>query len=435
MRCRAERAMTALAAVAIAGCGETASVAPWQDAREDGGLVDSPSRPGDGSASGEGEATTGDGAASGEGGTPRDGGPGGDASDASDAGWGGEAGGDATGDEGDAGMTTGPRWLGRVDATDPSAVRFAWSASGLTATVRGSTISVSLATETPDSDGGGAGPIYFQPVIDRKPGARFSVSGPRQTVVLGKGLSAGPHTVELYRETEAEIEDVLYVSVFYGFVDGQVVGAPARSGRLIEVVGDSISCGYGNLCKGPAPFSVDTESAYQAYGPQLARALSADVSIVAHSGWGVYRDLSGNTAKVMPAVYGNTVGTAPLPAWDFSAQPDAIVVNLGTNDSAQGDPGTPYETAYVAFLQTLRARNPSAWIFLTIGPMTADPELTMMRDHLANVIATFGDSRVAQAYLATQNTASVGCDYHPTADEDTTMADALAPAIRAKLGW
>jgi lysophospholipase L1-like esterase len=426
--------------VATAACGSTASVAPWQDGGDDGG-VDSSSSSGDG-ASRDMEAAAGDGAASGgEGGVSQDGaaradgGPS-DAAARPDAGGPSDAATRPDTDGGNAeegGMTAGPRWLGRVDASDPSAVRFAWSASGLAATVTGSTISVSLATEVP---GGGTGPVFFQPVIDGVVGARFSVSSAAQTtVVLGSGLPAGPHAVELYRDTEAEIEGVLYVSIFYGFVDGQVVGAPPPKGRLIEIVGDSISCGYGNLCSGPDPFSVDTEAAYQAYGPQLARILTADVSIVAHSGWGVYQDLSGNTANVMPAVYGNTLGTAPSPLWDFSAQPDAVVINLGTNDSAQGDPGTPYETAYLAFLQTVRAHNPNAWIFLTIGPMTSDPELTKLRNHIANVIRAFGDSRVAQINLATQNTASVGCDYHPTVDEDKTMAMALSPTIRAKLGW
>jgi lysophospholipase L1-like esterase len=418
-----------LFAVAV-GCSSTAATSTWP-VGDDGGMVDSPSASFD--AGGPGDSGTDMDRASATDAGPHDG-----ATNGSEAGASNESGTDASDGgtypsdaSGDAGSVAKLRWVGRVDSSDPSAVRFAWSAAGFAATVNGTKVSVSLSTESAT----GSGDVYFQPVVDGKPRTRFRVSaGPATTVVLASGLAAGSHTVELYRETEAEIEDVLYVTVFHGFVDGQVVGAPAPSGRLIEIIGDSISCGYGNLCNGPNPFSVDTESAYQAYGPQLAQLLGADVSIVAHSGWGVYRDGSGDTTKVMAAVYGNTVGTDPSPQWDFSVQPDAIVINLGTNDSAQGDPGTPYETAYVAFLQTVRARNPHAWIFLTIGPMTDDPELTMLRGHLANVVSAFGDSRVATIDIAVQGS-SVGCDYHPTVAEDTTMASALAPTIRAKLGW
>jgi hypothetical protein len=45
---------------------------------------------------------------------------------------------------------TGPgglRWIGRVDASNPSAAKFAWSGSGLVAIVNGAQISVTLQTE------------------------------------------------------------------------------------------------------------------------------------------------------------------------------------------------------------------------------------------------------------------------------------------------
>jgi len=70
-----------------------------------------------------------------------------------------------------------------------------------------------------------------------------------------------------------------------------------------------------------------------------------------------------------------------------------------------------------------------------MGPMTSDPLLTTMRTHITNVITTFGDSKVVQVNLDVQDTASVGCDWHPTVAEDTIMANALKTALAAKLGW
>jgi hypothetical protein len=325
----------------------------------------------------------------------------------------------------------GVRFVGRVDTSDPSAPRFAWSGSGFVATVSGTKISVKLQGENSDA--------FYQPVVGGTPGTRFSVaSGTTATIVLGDALPAGDHTVEIYRDTEGMYGD----SVFLGFPDGALKGAPGGSGRLIEVVGDSISAGYGNLGNEVHPppdntctFSLDTEAAYQSYAMKLGRALDAEVSIVARSGWGMYRDNTGSTSGNVPSAYGDTVGTNASPTWSFARQADAVLINLGTNDSAPGDPGQPYEDAYVAFLKTVRGHYAAAWIFLTIGPMTSDPMLTTMRTHLANVVTTLSDPKVMKIDVPTQDISTTGCDYHPNVNEDQTLADALAPVIRSKLGW
>jgi hypothetical protein len=325
----------------------------------------------------------------------------------------------------------GVRWVGRVDASNPNAVKFAWSGTGFVATVNGTTISVMLQSESSAA--------FFQPVIDGKMGTRLQVmTGAAQKVVLGSGLSAADHVVELYRDTEGMYGD----TIFSGFVDGTLKAPPAASGRLIEVVGDSISAGYGNLGMEVHPpwnntctFSLDTEAAYQAYDSMIGRTLDAEVSIIARSGWGMYRDLSGNTANVLSSVYDDTVGTQNAPKWDFARKADAVLINLGTNDSSMSDPGQPYEDAYVAFLHTVRGHYPNAWIFLTIGPMTSDPTLTQMRAHLTNVVKTFADAKVITIDMAAQDATMTGCDYHPDVAEDTTMAGMLAPTIKTKLGW
>lgn len=328
-------------------------------------------------------------------------------------------------------VTGGVRFLGRVDASDPRAVKFAWSNSGFTATVTGTKISVKLQ--------GVGSAAFYQPVVDGKPGARFSVaSGATQTVVIGDSLSAADHTVEVYRDTEGMYGH----SVFLGFVDGTVKGSPPSSGRLLEIVGDSISAGYGNLGHEVHPpwdntcsFTLDTQSAYDSYAGKLGRSLNAEVSVLARSGWGMYRDLGGLTSGVLSSVYDNAVGTDGTWKWSFARKPNAVLIDLGTNDSGKGDPGKPYEDAYVAFLKTVRGHYPDAWIFLTIGPMTGDPLLTTMRTHLKNVVTAAADAKVKTIDIPVQDTSTTGCDYHPDVAEDQKMADALAPTIKSQLGW
>src|SRR5687768_7038274 len=53
----------------------------------------------------------------------------------------------------------GVRFVGRTDTSDPSAVKFSWSATGFVATVRGPKVSISLETS-------GTNTVFFQPVID-----------------------------------------------------------------------------------------------------------------------------------------------------------------------------------------------------------------------------------------------------------------------------
>ena len=100
-----------------------------------------------------------------------------------------------------------------------------------------------------------------------------------------------------------------------------------------------------------------------------------------------------------------------------------------------GDPGQPYEDAYVAFLRTVRGHYPAAWIFLTIGPMTSDPMLSAMRTHLANVVTTMADAKITTVDIAAQDGTSTGCDFHPDVAEDMVMATALEAAMKPKLGW
>jgi hypothetical protein len=362
----------------------------------------------------------------------------------------GGAGGGASGAAGRGGggaggvaATSGPRWVGRVDSSKPDAARFAWQGAGIIATVSGKTIAVQLRTEGTDT-------VYFQPVIDGTPGTRFNVdTGADRTVTLANNLSDSDHLVELYRETEG----MYGLSTFLGFTSGSVKGAPSASGRLVEVVGDSISAGYGNLGSEPHPnwvanpachWTAQNSSWYATYAAVAGHALNAEVSTIARSGWGMYRDRDGNASGVLSSVYANALGTGNTDPWSFGPKASVVVVNLGTNDWGPGDPGTAYDTAYVAFIATLRSHYPDAWIFLTIGSMTGDPALSQIKTRLSNVVASVtastGDQKLSTFDFGVQDMGSdgsvpTGCDWHPSASEHQRMAGTLQRQLSAKLGW
>jgi hypothetical protein len=333
------------------------------------------------------------------------------------------------------------RWVGRVDLTQGEAPKFAWSGSGLVAKVSGATLSVKLSTQGTSDD------VYFQPVVDGAPAARVKVPPGEHTLVLASGLAPGPHTLELYRETEGNHG----VSVFGGFVEGTLEPAPAATDRLLEIIGDSISAGYGNLGSeqhpnfGPDPsggchFTTETESAYLSYGAVAARTLGAEASILALSGWGAYRAYDSGTTNVMASVYANTLGTVTTPAWGFERKPQVVVINLGTNDFAKGNPGqSEFTGAYSALLGSVRGKYPEAWIFCMIGPMLYGEGLSAATTYITSIVAgakANGDSKVRLLDVGQQDALrGTGCDWHPNAATHATLGARLASEIRSTVGW
>jgi hypothetical protein len=175
-----------------------------------------------------------------------------------------------------------------------------------------------------------------------------------------------------------------------------------------------------------------------------ARQLNADVSTIAFSGRGMYRNLDGSMTDTMPQLYERILTNVASPTWSFAEQPQAVVINLGTNDFGLGDPGAGFTAAYLEFVRAIRARYPNALIVCTIGPMLNDSypagemRLTRQRTYVDSVVATRrgeGDGKVEFLEFPPQTASELGCDYHPDVGKHQTMGDALAALLRSKLGF
>jgi lysophospholipase L1-like esterase len=232
----------------------------------------------------------------------------------------------------------------------------------------------------------------------------------------------------------------------FDFGGGVLLAPPPAPAHKLEVIGDSISCGYGDEgADMTCSFSPDTENHYLSYAALSARELGAELTTVAWSGKGVvcnYGDDATSCVDPMPTYYDRILPQRPESSWDYSAwQADAVVINLGTNDfSTVSDPGeAEFEAAYVALLERVRGHYPGAFIFCTVGPLLGGADLTTARAYIASAVQQrrdAGDLQVKAFELApTDPNNGYGCDYHPSLKTHAVMAGELSALLRSELGW
>jgi len=338
-------------------------------------------------------------------------------------------GGSASGGAGTGGASNDPgvvlqgvRWIGRVE--DVAAPRFAWSGSGFVAKITGTGLTATLSND----DG-----YFFQVVVDGSPLAQWAATPGEKSYTLASGLTPGSHVIELYRQTEGQNGNSALKSLEP--LEGSLETPPNAPRGLIEIVGDSISAGYGNL--GPdrnCPFTYDTESHYDTYGAVAARSLGVDLHTIAISGHGVTRNYDGATTDLLPDVYNRTLTNQASSSWDFPKEPTVIVVNLGTNDFATGDPGAPFEAAYGEFLADLRQQHPDAFLLATLGPMLTDTSLNQARAYITGAVEDFAAkdaaSKIDFLEYAVRVESELGCDWHPNVMKHKSMGEALATKLQ-----
>ena len=323
-------------------------------------------------------------------------------------------------------------YTGRADTRDASGPRFEWSASMVTIRFRGTDLQAKI-NESGDD--------YFEVVVDH---AALQVIHPpkgNSVVDLARGLPNGTHEVRMLKRTEAFVGRVQ----FTGFAlnrGGELLQVP-RPAHKIEVIGDSISCGYGNEgVSEKEHFRPDTENAYLSYGAVAARAMDADYTCVAWSGKKLWPD------NTIPELYDRALPTDPTSGWDFAKwTPDAVLINLATNDFGPGIPDADkWTNAYEAFVQRVRKNYPKATIYLASGSMMSDfwpPKVKALStlngylDRIQSELKADGETNVRIIHFEPQNGAvdGLGSDYHPSVKTDANMAAKFEAALHADLGW
>jgi Carbohydrate esterase 2 N-terminal/GDSL-like Lipase/Acylhydrolase family len=324
----------------------------------------------------------------------------------------------------DAGAAT-VNFLGRFDMTSEGAARFSWPGTAIEARFRGTSISASL-----DDSGWNFLDVRVDGILLPK----LALKKGWRLYLLASGLTAGEHTVRLARRNEGHGG----VTTFFGFENADLLAAPASPALRLEFVGDSITCGFGVDGKDPCSFEYATENFERSYAAITGRALAAEVHAIAWSGWGMLRGADGSASSNMPSIFGRTLTTDRALKWDFSSwQPHAVVIALGTNDFAKGDPGPLLGQATEKFLMKLRVLYPEAWLVLTTSPMLSTERRERSKQYFQEAkqrLQSAGDTRVEVLDLPQQTIEQgFGCGRHPSARVHEAAAEKLTSFLRVKL--
>ena len=243
------------------------------------------------------------------------------------------------------------RPIGRVLA-DPSGERvyIDWSLSGIEFRYTGRVLTAHFTAESGQEPSGAVipdGTVFwtvwprFAVYIDdeKMPHRVFTVDKPDKDEIIFSSDKKEDHTIRIVKLTE-NLKTGAAVDSFFG--DGQILACRHTKKPVIEFIGDSVTCGFGNLGTLASPgFFSEEEDPTQAYAAVAASELGMDFSIIGFSGiCAGFKDWNRKPYSMLDLYdYTNVIredrlGNKDPERWDFKHhRPDYIVINLGTNDA------------------------------------------------------------------------------------------------------
>lgn len=277
-----------------------------------------------------------------------------------------------------------------------------WAGSSLEFTFTGSELHLSFE----------AGFTQLEPWISVElngaPMLRMPLERGTGSVRLFRGMTPGvPKRIRVFKETQPITDDPLHrlEVVEVTGTGGEFIPPPPKT-LCLEFIGDSLTSGEGIVgAQEETDWISPFFSASQSWARRTADLLRADFQAVSQSGWGVCSGWDGDVSHAIPPWYEKTRILR-------NREPDAIVINLGTNDanaiqSGLGPVGTDgFEVGAFQFLNQLRAEHPAAKLVWAYG-MLGDP----LRPQLERAVGRFGDAWYLPLPAVTEQT--MGSRQHP----------------------
>jgi hypothetical protein len=325
-------------------------------------------------------------------------------------------------------------YTGRIDFSNPLAPKFSYSGVSIRACFTGTSISMIM-----DDD---IGKNYYNLILDGKLLDTVKISTGKKTYKIAEGLKNTKHEIEIFKRTE----QMFGKTQFFGFVldkGASLKTIANKRTRLIEYIGNSITCGYGNEGENGGKFGPTNENHYMTYAAITSRNLNARHLAVCKSGIGIYRNYNGTetgNTDCMTNYYTRIFLYDENPKYSFSVKPDLVCIDLGTNDfSTTGGDSALYVNNYFRLIDTIQSKYNKPDILCLLGPMLSDPNLTKVRNYLKFIAESANKKAKGDVYFfeLSQQTGSlgIGIDYHPTVAQHKKNAQELTEYIKSLKSW
>jgi lysophospholipase L1-like esterase len=321
-------------------------------------------------------------------------------------------------------------YIGRFEMKPGPGAKCQWPASAVEICFSGTGLEARLNDSS--------GKNRWQVVIDGEAKDVLELKAGEAIYDVASGLKPGEHRALLVRGTEAHVG----TSEVLGFQlsEGGKLLPPKPAPHHLLVIGDSISCGYGNEANAKEEhFTPKTENAYRTYGAMAARETNAEFVCIAWSGKKMWPD------NTIPELFDRTLPMDAKSHWDPTQWvPDAIVITLGTNDFGKANPDEKgWTDAYDQFVAKLFTAYPQARVYCATSPMMGDwgdrKQRTVLHQYLEKIVAArqaAGQSAIALLDFPIQNDKlGYGADWHPNVKNHEVMAAILTAALRKDLQW
>ncbi len=313
------------------------------------------------------------------------------------------------------------RVIGRTERIKGGRLRFDWPGTEFAINFTGTYCAVYL------DDGGND----YHVIVDGTEMPRISTKKGKRKYIVAKNLKKSPHSVIITKRTDTYDG----IAVFEGFeISGTLNDPPKMPRKKIEFIGDSLTVGFG--IEGPCiDCPPDTERLYKnnyfAYSQVASRALDASCHVIAVSGRGMvknYGEKTGRSKENMPYLYDRTVCGSPEPKWNFIKYvPDAVVINLGTNDFSTEPKAdeTEFINQYLELIKKIRSNYEKAKIFLVSGPVMGE----ILHPIVDKVAQASDDCNLHRVKLSPVPDSDMGCQWHPNVSANKKMAAELVVAM------
>ena len=202
-----------------------------------------------------------------------------------------------------------------------------------------------------------------------------------------------------------------------------VLPGPPLGPLHMDFFGDSITEGVLALCP---TLGVDCADGTVDYAHLTGQAFHANFNQVGFGKQGIIQPGHGNVGTASQSFGWNFQGSPSDPHFD----PDAVVVNQGTNDGTFSS--ADFRPRYLAYLQQIRAADPRAWIF------AMRPFGGYHADDIAWAVQQTGDPKIVYVDTTGWLTVAAG-DFtgttHPNVQGHRKAADLLIAVIESVTGW